>query len=516
MTVSTPVSWTSGGSNNVTVDVIDSTGGVVQTVVNGTGAATGSVSWFHGGLFPGSYTVRVYHSTAGAGGAATRDVVINATPTIQITSPDPTSGPDYATVVRSNPWDFSSAADVVSTQRISAITYDGALNGTTDPAPPGQPTADPQIWLLSDETGAPIDASRYHWLTFRLKFDEGIRAWATTRLLFGSTLHRPDLLTATQDIAVWIEGDSEPFRSYTIDLRKLRSGTGLVPGGTGPAMWDGLISQLRFDPSESPEASTFHLDDLKLTADPVSTDGSFAIRWNSTSDPSGADPTVSLAFATAVNATNPTGIVSGIAASDGQYVWNTRGLANGTYYVRAIISDGLDSSTYWSPVPVVVMVMDTDSDQLPDSWELVYGLDPNSAAGNNGANGDPDGDRFTNLQEFLRGSNPTRTRVWPHILDLDSDRGGDVFLYNPATGARRFELTNRLTAGFTEIPNAWDPGWQIHPANLNGDEYTDFFLYDPARGLWIQALNHTADGTFTYTLGNWDSSWTRGAVGSRW
>src|SRR4030095_13832950 len=123
---------------------IDSTGVVVQTVVNGTGAATGSVSWFHGGLFPGSYVVRVYHSTAGAGGAATRDVVINATPTIQITSPDPTSAPDYATVVRSNPWDFSSAADVVSTQRISAITYDGALNGTTHPAPPGQPVPDPQ------------------------------------------------------------------------------------------------------------------------------------------------------------------------------------------------------------------------------------------------------------------------------------------------------------------------------------------------------------------------------------
>ena len=137
--------------------------------------------------------------------------MINATPTIQITSPEPTGGADYATVVRSNPWDFSSAADVNSTQGISAITFDEALNGTTDPALPGQPTADPQVWLLSDETGAPIDASRYHWLTFRLKFDQPQRAWATARLLFGNTLHRPDLLTATQDIAVWIEGDSRRF-----------------------------------------------------------------------------------------------------------------------------------------------------------------------------------------------------------------------------------------------------------------------------------------------------------------
>jgi glucose/arabinose dehydrogenase len=152
--------------------------------------------------------------------------------------------------------------------------------------------------------------------------------------------------------------------------------------------------------------------------------------------------------------------------------------------------------------------LDTDHDGLPDSWELQYGLNANSATGNDGANGDPDGDGFTNLQEFQRGSNPTRTRVWPHLLDLNNDRGGDVFLYNRATGERRFELTNRLTTGFTQSISFWDPGWQIHPANLNGDAHSDFFLYDPVRGLWIQALNHAGDGTFTYTAGNWDSSWT--------
>ena len=95
-----------------------------------------------------------------------------------------------------------------------------------------------------------------------------------------------------------------------------------------------------------------------------------------------------------------------------------------------------------------------------------------------------------------------------HLFDLNGDCGGDVFLYSKATGARRFELTERLTSGFTEVQGAWDPGWQIYPANLNADAYTDFYLYDPVRGFWIQALNHTGDGTFTYSLGNWDSSWT--------
>ena len=94
------------------------------------------------------------------------------------------------------------------------------------------------------------------------------------------------------------------------------------------------------------------------------------------------------------------------------------------------------------------------------------------------------------------------------MVDLNSDRGGDVFLYNKVTGARRFEVTNRLGTGFNETVSAWDPGWQVYPADLNADEYMDMFLYDPARGFWIQALNHAGDGTFTYTLGNWDSSWT--------
>ena len=93
-------------------------------------------------------------------------------------------------------------------------------------------------------------------------------------------------------------------------------------------------------------------------------------------------------------------------------------------------------------------------------------------------------------------------------LDLNSDGSGDVFLYNKATGARRFEVTDPAGGGFSEAASAWDSGWQIYPASLNADDYSDFFLYDPARGFWAQALNHGGDGTFTYTLGNWDRSWT--------
>ena len=43
---------------------------------------------------------------------------------------------------------------------------------------------------------------------------------------------------------------------------------------------------------------------------------------------------------------------------------------------------------------------DSDNDQLPDGWEWQYGLDPLSASNDDGAIGDPDGDGFSNLQEY--------------------------------------------------------------------------------------------------------------------
>ncbi|MFN8061187.1 MAG: DUF5719 family protein [Vicinamibacterales bacterium] len=49
---------------------------------------------------------------------------------------------------------------------------------------------------------------------------------------------------------------------------------------------------------------------------------------------------------------------------------------------------------------------DGDKDGLPDTWERQVGLDPQSAAGTDGALGDPDGDGRTNAQELADGTHP--------------------------------------------------------------------------------------------------------------
>ncbi|MBI2949911.1 MAG: lamin tail domain-containing protein [Verrucomicrobia bacterium] len=80
------------------------------------------------------------------------------------------------------------------------------------------------------------------------------------------------------------------------------------------------------------------------------------------------------------------------------YGAQTTGISQGS------LIDGSPALVHFSnPTPGKSNAADTDGDGLPDAWELVSGLDPNSPTD---SNQDLDGDGFSNLQEYQSATNP--------------------------------------------------------------------------------------------------------------
>jgi hypothetical protein len=94
------------------------------------------------------------------------------------------------------------------------------------------------------------------------------------------------------------------------------------------------------------------------------------------------------------------GITMDGAASSTLTIQQTIPSDAGTY--SCLISNG-GGFTSSNGATLTVTFTDTDGDGMQNSWETLYGLDPNSAAD---ATLDKDGDGQTNKEEFLAGTNP--------------------------------------------------------------------------------------------------------------
>jgi YD repeat-containing protein len=78
----------------------------------------------------------------------------------------------------------------------------------------------------------------------------------------------------------------------------------------------------------------------------------------------------------------------------------------GTEYGRGL-SIGYRYDANGNLVRQVFLERDQDGDGLPDLWEFLNGLDWTDPTGDNGLYGDPDGDGWTNYQEWRANSSPT-------------------------------------------------------------------------------------------------------------
>ena len=326
------------------------------TYVVASNVTSNSYLWYYGFLPPGSYTLIVTNSS-GSGSAV---FSINNPPSIAVTDPSPTSGEDYATTVLGNPWDMNDASDIQLTgsDYLTNLSFSGGRLHATNTI------NDPNVTLLfNSNNSVPIDTSRYRYLTWRLQVDgpfdlgEGSVArffWTSNPLMSGLTA------TTSHDIIVW-----PGMNSYTVDLASLSTAPdgGLEATGPAEAWGAGNKRHLRFDPHEFPQARTFHIDEIRLTAKPVAT-SSFTIKFVGT-DADGDPATVSLYYDIDTNPANGrTLIASGVPLSAGQFVWNTAGVPPGEYYIYAEANDGLQATGRYSTVPVQVVPPGSLSDPL--------------------------------------------------------------------------------------------------------------------------------------------------------
>lgn len=84
-------------------------------------------------------------------------------------------------------------------------------------------------------------------------------------------------------------------------------------------------------------------------------------------------------------------------------------------YAKVIDSTGLYGTSLPLSIPLNAnpSSVDQDRDGLPSTWESQNGLDSMSAYGNAGAEGDLDGDGFSNVWEYLQGSAPNAANSLP-------------------------------------------------------------------------------------------------------
>ena len=142
------------------------------------------------------------------------------------------------------------------------------------------------------------------------------------------------------------------------------------------------------------------------------------------------------------------------------------GMASGQHYIQVLFNgDGLNLQAGRLVNVTVTGVADTDGDGLPDNWETQNGLSPTNSVGINGASGDPDGDGFTNIQEFLAGTDPNDDNSLLRITQLGN--GGRRITWQSVPGK------NYQVYSAPEITYAFEPLSGTVTAFQNTTSYTN-------------------------------------------
>lgn len=285
---------------------------------------------------PGAPTV----ITTVSGGPLT----INTPPICHLLQPDAEGGLDFASFIRNNPWNMAESADVQLTTGLAGgfpqYLTDTTANGVRGDFLRGQNpngNRDPAVFYLFENTMSPIDANRFRNLTFRMSVTgaRDIGNGSIARCFWQTTVAGTGV-QSTEDIIV-----NAGWNRYAFDLPAILKDPTDPSNNATP--WGGTVKYFRIDPHEFLAPREFFIDNVKIAADDES-NGRFAITWNATDPDDNA--TIQLFRDTDAVGFNGTPIVAGIEEDDPSNIhrWDTRGVPNGTYYVYAVITDGLNTT----------------------------------------------------------------------------------------------------------------------------------------------------------------------------
>ena len=413
-----------GTSDRVDLYVADNAAGTdAAPIAYGLAASAGKYDLPTSILPPGQhyFQLRLQDGSQQNGCSITKSVsawigplTIATKPIITFAKPSKTSGADYATTELGQPWEMTSSADIVTPglpypQYLTNVSFSDGIFSAKGVIIPPQTETDAQFWLRVDPN-RPINSTRYHYFTVRLKVDLPAGKdlnWAIAhgwggRVIWWNTGIQTD--GSETKYGTYYEG----WRTYTIDLAQAtpplplsnlaQADNILTPReqSTFPAQlgWTqlGTVKNLRFDPLETMQpavgtgADVFAVDWVKLTAtDEVQRGLPFTIETGVNVQPTTLktlnfyyttdinQPTQHLAVQTAKRATTvqqlgaykvylplvvgatPSTSTTPVVGNPVAFTWDTATVAPGTYYICGAADTGVSVATYCSDAPVVVL-----------------------------------------------------------------------------------------------------------------------------------------------------------------
>ncbi|RLG30480.1 hypothetical protein DRN98_07315, partial [Methanosarcinales archaeon] len=327
----------------------------------------GSYSFLAGGLMAGNYYVAVAPTGTTQFSYSSGYYQVNDTPLINFAKPGPGgSDEDFVTITFNDPWDMANTEDVEHTENIqndqftTADVEDLAGNSYSNRSvyygeslPSGGGVGDPNVFFLHFlwRGGiAPIDTSRYHYLTFKLGLwgEQSVSEGSIARVMWKRTDETVE--NVSQDIIIRHLPHKWIINEIACDLRQLAIEDGL--GSPSQSGWTGLVDCFRIDPHEFSESRAFIFDEVKITSD-WRADESFLIEW--TANDSDNTPAVSLYYDLDKSGYDGVLIVANkTSGGNDSWLWDTSALPEGTYWIYAVVTDGLNETRCYAPTPVIV------------------------------------------------------------------------------------------------------------------------------------------------------------------